>query len=309
VKQVSQSFGLTDVQNKITKIDTDFAEEVADLNSNPWLSQTVRTAKVKRLEARRDAQKESLTDQLKFQQDIIGKAMTVFEKEREFRKDILFKQLDIREKRMEAKRKEFEFAEREERLRETEAERTGRFEEREERLRREFEIKEERLGGKSEERRNEWGAARAYIEANKDTKTPVELEADLRQDSDFLTDSDIKSLIGAVAAVTERKYEDAEIESNVRFYTIPSNLANEKGRIETKNLKTKEEIKGGINRNKNMSKADKERALELLDEIYPDDLNKAIKTVKLNPTKYRIKNGKIFEPLRLRPDRVLYTFK
>lgn len=106
IKKVSTYFGLDETNKELKDLDDKHLEEVASINSNPWLSESLRTRKVNVAQEKHEAKKDALVQRLKLKQDVVGKAITIFEKEREFKKDLLFKQLDLQEKAIDNARQE-----------------------------------------------------------------------------------------------------------------------------------------------------------------------------------------------------------
>ena len=98
---IAKTFGLPDVEAELAKVDSQFAEDQAEVNNNPWISEAQRSRKITQLKEKYETKKDQLVDRLKLRGDIVGKALDVFEKEREFRKDMLFKRLDLRQKELE----------------------------------------------------------------------------------------------------------------------------------------------------------------------------------------------------------------
>ena len=66
-----------------------------EANENPWISESLRAKKVALIQAKYETKKAGLIDKLKLNQDLAGQALTVYYKERELKKDLLFKQLDL----------------------------------------------------------------------------------------------------------------------------------------------------------------------------------------------------------------------
>lgn len=117
IKSVSHSFGLDTITQEVDKLNSEKLDKIAEINSNPWLSEGLRSKQVAAQTEKYDKKKDALVERLKLQQDVVGKAITIWEKEREFKKDLLFKQLDLQEKAIDNARqattpdiKEYQFA-------------------------------------------------------------------------------------------------------------------------------------------------------------------------------------------------------
>ena len=98
IKQVSSAFGLDSVNKALTDLDDKHIEEVANINLNPWISEGLRSKKVTLAQEKYEKKKDAMVDRLKLQQDVVGKAISIWEKERDFRKDMLKIALDQKEK-------------------------------------------------------------------------------------------------------------------------------------------------------------------------------------------------------------------
>lgn len=116
VTKISDAFGLPDIKKEMTDLDAKLAEEIQEANENPWLSEGARAKKVSAIQTKYETKRQSVVDRLKTQSDIVGKALDVFDKEREYKKDLLFKSLDLKAKALDESKKttddirEYEFA-------------------------------------------------------------------------------------------------------------------------------------------------------------------------------------------------------
>ncbi len=104
IKQVSTAFGMTDISNEVKKLDDQYADDTMKVNSNPWLSEGLRSKQISLLQNKYETKKNALVDRLKLQGDITGKAIDVYYKEKEYQKDLLFKQLDLASKKLDEKK-------------------------------------------------------------------------------------------------------------------------------------------------------------------------------------------------------------
>lgn len=98
--QIKQSFGLEGDTKEIKALDDKQTEEMQEANENPWISESLRTKKISAIEAKYEKKRETLVNRLRLNQDLAGKAIDVFYKERELQKDLLFKQLDLQQKEL-----------------------------------------------------------------------------------------------------------------------------------------------------------------------------------------------------------------
>ena len=110
VKSVSGLFGFDNVNKEIGNLDNKYAEDVMEINSNPWLNEGARSKKISLLKDKYETQKSAIIDRLKLNSDIVGKAITLFENEKEMRKDLLFKAIEQRQKEIDLQ-KPFELSE------------------------------------------------------------------------------------------------------------------------------------------------------------------------------------------------------
>ena len=104
--QIKQSFGFDESTKEIEKLDDKKLEELAAVSDNPWLSETLRSKQQKSIEAKYEGKRDALVNRLRLGQDMVGKALDVFYKEREFQKDLLFKNLDLKDKELDRKRED-----------------------------------------------------------------------------------------------------------------------------------------------------------------------------------------------------------
>ena len=109
VKTVSKLYGFDEINSEMEKLDNDFIEASSDITDNPWLTSSLQDGKVKNLKDRYDRKKEALIDRLKLKGDLIGKAIDVYQAERKFQQDNLFKALDLRKQEIE-RQKGFELS-------------------------------------------------------------------------------------------------------------------------------------------------------------------------------------------------------
>ena len=123
----------------------------------------------------------------------------------------------------------------------------------------------------------------AYMDANLklDTKTREGL---------------LKAAGYAPAAEMERKWDDERIKDIIKRYLKPGNIA------------IKEMIKSGFQRNKDFTEADKARALELTDQMIPDEMDEWLKRVREQPDKYYVKEDAVWEKVAWWRDKKVYSF-
>ena len=98
VKMVSKMYGFDDINTEMEKIDTQYADDVMGVNSNPWLSEGSRSKKISLLKDKYETKKNAMIKRLKLQGDIVGKAITLYQNEKDLQKDLLFKAIDMRQK-------------------------------------------------------------------------------------------------------------------------------------------------------------------------------------------------------------------
>lgn len=100
IEKLSSQFGLTDVNEELSKLNSDFADKVQAVNDNPWLSEALRSKKIVQEQDKYETKKQGLVEQLRLRQDVIGKAIDLYQSEKEYKKDLLFKALDLRQKQL-----------------------------------------------------------------------------------------------------------------------------------------------------------------------------------------------------------------
>lgn len=94
VKEISTLYGFDEVNSEIQKLDDDYVKEVAEINDNPWLSEALRSDKVKKTEAKYQEKRKLQTDRLALREDIVGKAVSLFNAEKSDEQQLLLKTLD-----------------------------------------------------------------------------------------------------------------------------------------------------------------------------------------------------------------------
>ena len=104
VKKISQAFGLPEVTKQMTDLDDKFADDIQEVNQNPWISEGQRARNVSAIQSKYETKKDSLIDRLKLEQDVVGKAIEVYQNEKEYQKDIMFKSLTLKQGELELAR-------------------------------------------------------------------------------------------------------------------------------------------------------------------------------------------------------------
>lgn len=100
ITKISTAFGLDTYTKPLAELDSKLAEDTAAINDNPWLSEGLRSKKITQLQAKYDIKKSGLIDTLKLQQDVVGKALDVYYKEKNMQQDLLFKQMDLKSREL-----------------------------------------------------------------------------------------------------------------------------------------------------------------------------------------------------------------
>ncbi len=88
VKEISTAMGLTDINSEIKKFDDQFAEDVKEVNLNPWLSEAARSKRVSAIQDKYENKKNALVDRLKLQSDAVASAVDYYQKERQYKLDV-----------------------------------------------------------------------------------------------------------------------------------------------------------------------------------------------------------------------------
>lgn len=96
VKELSTLYGMDEINGEIKKLDDDYAEQVADINDDPWISEGIRTRRLDKAKTKYESQKKSYTERLQLRGDIIGKAVTLYNAEKDDEQQLLLKALDFR---------------------------------------------------------------------------------------------------------------------------------------------------------------------------------------------------------------------
>lgn len=103
VKELSISMGLPEITNQIQELDNKMTQEISDINLNPWLSEAERSKRTGLTQQKYETRKEALVDRLKLQSDVVNQAVEYYQAERQYQKDMMFKQLELAEKDIERK--------------------------------------------------------------------------------------------------------------------------------------------------------------------------------------------------------------
>lgn len=100
IQKISNAFGLDTYTKQLNDLDKEKADKVAEVNENPWLSESLRTRKVSAIEEKFQSRKDALVDVVRLQNDAVGKALDVYFKEKSFQQDTLFKQMDMKSREL-----------------------------------------------------------------------------------------------------------------------------------------------------------------------------------------------------------------
>lgn len=101
VKTLSQAYGMESINKEIEALDSQYADDVMSVNSNPWLSEGLRSKKIALLQDKYETKKNAYIDRLKLQGDIVGQALTLYENEKQLQKDLLFQAITERQNEIE----------------------------------------------------------------------------------------------------------------------------------------------------------------------------------------------------------------
>lgn len=98
IKKISTFFGFDSINGEMKSLDNLYIDDVAEVNENPWITESIRIKESTKLKEKYDAKRDALVRRLSLQGDIVGQAINVYYKERDYQKDLLFKALDLKEK-------------------------------------------------------------------------------------------------------------------------------------------------------------------------------------------------------------------
>lgn len=165
VKTISKLYGFDEVNGQVKDLDDEFIDKSSEIRDNPWLTSDLQDKKVKTLKDTYDRKRDALINRLQLQQNIVGQAITLYNAERNFQQQNLFKAIELRKKEIENQQSA-----------EKEAERIRQFETREDRAERGEVLAQERLNLSEEAgvraeaagRRAEAASARAEERAGQD---------------------------------------------------------------------------------------------------------------------------------------------
>lgn len=94
VKELTTLYGLDDTKGEIQDLDNQYADDVALINDDPWITEGLRVKKVAKLEDKYDMKRSALMDRLSLNGDVIGKAISLFNAEKSDQQQLLLKTLD-----------------------------------------------------------------------------------------------------------------------------------------------------------------------------------------------------------------------
>jgi len=103
IKSLSASYGMDTITKEMEDLDSQYADDVMSVNSNPWLSEGLRSKKIGLLQDKYETKKDAYIERLKAQGDIVGQAITLYENEKELQKELLFKSIEMRQQEVENK--------------------------------------------------------------------------------------------------------------------------------------------------------------------------------------------------------------
>ena len=96
VKQISKAYGMDDINDEMEDLDDNYADEVMEIDQNPWLSEGLRSKKTALLKEKYDSKRSALVDRLRLQQDVVGQAIDVYYKEKDLQQEQLKMALEQR---------------------------------------------------------------------------------------------------------------------------------------------------------------------------------------------------------------------
>lgn len=95
ITKVSDAFGLPQVKADIKALDDDYADEVMEVNDNPWYSEGQRSKELSLIQGKYDTKKNALYERLKSESTIVAKALDIYEQEENRKQAILLKNMEI----------------------------------------------------------------------------------------------------------------------------------------------------------------------------------------------------------------------
>ena len=101
ITQLSDAFGMPDVKKEIQNLDDQYAEEIMDANDNPWYSEAQRSKRISLLEAKYETKKNALMERLKSSNEMVGRAIDLYQSERSLQQNLTLKAMDIRQRQIE----------------------------------------------------------------------------------------------------------------------------------------------------------------------------------------------------------------
>ncbi len=107
VKQISDLYGFPDINKQLEEIDNKYIDEEVDINNNPWLTESMRSRKITALQQKYEGKREALINRLSTEKSIVGEAINYYYKEKEYQKDLLFKQLSLKSQEIDEKKTGF----------------------------------------------------------------------------------------------------------------------------------------------------------------------------------------------------------
>lgn len=81
VHQLSDAYGLTDIKTQLTTLNSKYADQVANVNDDPWISEAIRAKKVSGIQDKFNLEKQSLMSELSAENTVVGQAITLYNAE------------------------------------------------------------------------------------------------------------------------------------------------------------------------------------------------------------------------------------
>lgn len=108
ISQLSDAFDMPDVKKEMQDLDDQYAQDVMDVNDNPWLSEGQRSKKTQLLASKYETKKNALIERLKLGDTMIGRAIDLYQSERTLQQNLTLKAIDVRQKQIEEGNRMFE---------------------------------------------------------------------------------------------------------------------------------------------------------------------------------------------------------
>lgn len=93
VHQLSEAYGLNDIKTQLTTLNSKYADQVANINDDPWISEAIRAKKVGAAQDKFNLEKQALMSELSAENTVVGQAITLYNAQQSNQEKLLSDQI------------------------------------------------------------------------------------------------------------------------------------------------------------------------------------------------------------------------